>query len=222
MDFYFSSYSSYWQRAFLALLGATLLIMLILSVVRFDFVSIFLTLSTLALMFLPDFIRAKYDIYIPKIFALAMALFAYATVFLGELNDFYYRIWWWDMALHSVSAVGFGLLGFIILLILFERHRVTASPAVLSVFSFSFALGIGVLWEIFEFTMDTAFGFNMQKSGLRDTMTDLIVDALGAAIAACIGYRYLRFRSEHKPKNEKEDSPLLARSIHEAVVKNLE
>ena len=35
---------------------------------------------------------------------------------------------------------------------------------------------IGVIWEIFEFTMDHVFDLTMQKSGLPDTMTDLIVD----------------------------------------------
>ena len=61
-----------------------------------------------------------------------------------------------------------------------------------AVFSVSFSLAAGALWEIFEFFMDTAFDFNMQKTGLVDTMTDLIVDFLGACIVGIIGYRYLK------------------------------
>ena len=37
-----------------------------------------------------------------------------------------------------------------------------------------FAITIGALWEVFEFGMDQLFGLNMQKSGLLDTMGDLI------------------------------------------------
>ena len=48
------------------------------------------------------------------------------------------------------------------------------------------------MWEIFEFGMDQLFGFNMQKSGLVDTMWDLIVDAVGAAVIALLGWAYLR------------------------------
>jgi len=46
---------------------------------------------------------------------------------------------------------------------------------------------IGALWEVFEFGMDQIFGMNMQKSGLVDTMGDLIVDAIGAGLAAMSG-----------------------------------
>ena len=48
------------------------------------------------------------------------------------------------------------------------------------------------MWEIFEFGMDSVFGTNMQKSGLRDTMGDLIVDTIGAAVVSTIGYFYVR------------------------------
>ena len=40
--------------------------------------------------------------------------------------------------------------------------------------------------------MDQIFGLNMQKSGLVDTMWDLIVDTIGAAVIAILGYGYLR------------------------------
>ena len=40
--------------------------------------------------------------------------------------------------------------------------------------------------------MDQLFGLNMQKSGLPDTMGDLIIDACGAALASGAGYLYLR------------------------------
>lgn len=61
-------------------------------------------------------------------------------------------------------------------------------------FSFCFALALGAFWEIFEFVIDGLFGFSMQKNGLIDTMWDLIVDTLGALIAAVSGYLYIRYR----------------------------
>jgi hypothetical protein len=60
-----------------------------------------------------------------------------------------------------------------------------------ALFAFMFALGLGALWEIFEFAMDSIFGLNMQKSGLVDTMWDLIVDTVGALIIALLGFSYL-------------------------------
>ena len=58
--------------------------------------------------------------------------------------------------------------------------------------TFALAVSVGTIWEIFEFLMDWFFGLNMQKSGLIDTMTDLLINASGAAIAALIGYFYVR------------------------------
>ena len=66
-------------------------------------------------------------------------------------------------------------------------------PSLLTVFSFCFAIALGALWEIFEFAMDSFFGFNMQKTGLRDTMWDMIVNTVGALIASISGYVYLRY-----------------------------
>ena len=45
---------------------------------------------------------------------------------------------------------------------------------------------------IFEFGVDQILGFNMQKSGLVDTMWDLIVDSIGAFFASLLGFLYLK------------------------------
>ncbi|MCF8052993.1 MAG: hypothetical protein K9L59_17280 [Desulfobacterales bacterium] len=64
--------------------------------------------------------------------------------------------------------------------------------------AFVFAIGIGALWEIFEYGMDSFFGMNMQKemrgdpSGLTDTMWDMIVNTVGALVIAVLGYGYLK------------------------------
>jgi uncharacterized membrane protein YjdF len=71
-------------------------------------------------------------------------------------------------------------------------------PGFVSLFAFMFAVGVGALWEIFEFGMDNLFDMNMQKemlgdpSGLTDTMWDLIVDTAGASIIATLGYGYIK------------------------------
>jgi len=121
----------------------------------------------------------------------ATALFIYGSVFLGEANKFYEKFWWWDMLLHSMSAIGFGLVGVIFLLLAFGKSKNQASPFIFAAFSFCFAIAIGVLWEIFEFSMDQSFGMNMQRSGLVDTMNDLIINCVGAIIASLAGYLYL-------------------------------
>ena len=46
--------------------------------------------------------------------------------------------------------------------------------------------------QTIEYAMDHIFGFNMQKSGLDDTMQDLIVDLAASLVVGALGYLYLK------------------------------
>ncbi len=156
--------------------------------------AVFVALATLMLTFLPQHFARFLGIVLPNSVLTAIVVFIFATIFLGEVGDFYERFWWWDIILHFTSALSFGAIGFLLIFMLFEGDRYAAPPWALAMLAFCVGLSIGALWEIFEFTMDQTFGMNMQKSGLMDTMKDLIVDTVGAAIGAFSGYLYLKGR----------------------------
>ncbi|GLQ19915.1 hypothetical protein ACFFUB_04760 [Algimonas porphyrae] len=153
---------------------------------------VFLAGVVTALTLMPFIFESWTDLRLPKSFIGAITLFIVGTIFLGEVGDFYERFWWWDVVMHTGSAIGFAMIGTVIMLIFVRGDRLTAPPLLLAVMAFSFAVSIGALWEIFEFGMDVLFGMNMQKSGLVDTMFDLIVDSIGALIGAGAGYWYLK------------------------------
>lgn len=152
----------------------------------------FISFATLALAVAPYLIARWAQIQVPRSFIVATTMFVGMTLFLGEVYNFYYKYWWWDLVLHFGSAVGFGLIGFILVFMMFQGDRYAAPPMAIAFFGFCFALSVGALWEIFEFGMDQAFGMNMQKSGLVDTMKDLIVDTFGASLGAATGFAYLK------------------------------
>ena len=154
--------------------------------------TVFVALATWALTLSPRRFALWLGITLPKSFLLAIVFFIFATLYLGEVADFYERFWWWDMVLHGGSAVGFGLLGFLFIFMLFEGDRFAAPPFAIAILSFATAVSIGAIWEIFEFAMDQIFGLNMQKSGLPDTMGDLIIDTIGAGLGSGAGYLYLK------------------------------
>ena len=157
--------------------------------------AVFITVAALVLTVLPDKLASRVGLRLPPSFLAAIALFVMATLYLGEVYDFYNRFWWWDLALHFGSAMGFGILGFLLVFMMFQGDRYAAPPWAMGVLSFCLAMTVGVLWEVFEYAMDTLFGFNMQKSGLPDTMGDFIVNTLGAALAAGAGVIYLLGRA---------------------------
>jgi len=152
----------------------------------------FTAVIVLALTFLPAIIEKRLKVILPVEFTLVTCLFLYLSFGLGEVGDFYEKIWWWDLMLHSFSAMVMGLIGFLLVYVFYMTHRIRMSPFYVAMVSFGFALTVGTLWEIVEFLLDWFFGFNMQKSGLVDTMTDLMVDAMGGLIAGFMGYEYIK------------------------------
>jgi len=122
----------------------------------------------------------------------------FAALFLGEVRNYYERFWWWDAALHATSGGLLGIFGVLLVYVLNKQPNISMhmKPGFVSLFAFAFAMCIGALWEIFEFVMDSLFGMNMQKSGLVDTMWDLIVDAIGALVVSISSYFIMRTGSE--------------------------
>lgn len=147
------------------------------------------------LTFMPSVIEWQFGIYIPVEFILINTLFLFASFALGEVRAFYLRIWWWDLLLHGFSAIIMGIVGFLFVYVFYSEKKIEMQPLFIGLFSFSFAVSLGVLWELFEFLMDHFFGTNMMKSGLDDTMTDLMMDVAGAFVASMIGYWYVRGES---------------------------
>lgn len=159
-----------------------------------------MTALILALTLAPVLMSRRFEVFIPAEIKLLATLFIFASLFLGEVQGYYTRFWWWDLLLHTASGFLLGVFGFLLVYIMNEKKslRFHMTPGFVAFFAFMFAVGVGALWEIFEFAMDQILGTNMQKamlddpSGLTDTMLDLVVDTVGAAVIAVLGYGYLR------------------------------
>ncbi len=172
-------------------------IQLVLLLIRQEWLQAFLVSGIMALTLAPVVLRLPVEI--PSEIQIVAVLFVFATLFLGEVRHYYERFWWWDVVLHTTSGLLLGLLGFMFVYMLNEDRHVDLHMRLsfVALFAFFFALGIGALWEIFEFALDRFFGTNMQPptsgdpSGLTDTIHDLIVDTVGAAVVSIAGWRYL-------------------------------
>lgn len=151
---------------------------------------------------IPSLLAHKFKFEIPFFLYIAYIIFLYCSIFLGEAQSFYYKIPHWDTILHAMSSLMLGFFGFMFITILNrdEHTLMRLSPFFVSLFAFCFAVTIGAIWEVYEFTMDGLMGFNMQKHStangvpleghlaLVDTMKDIIIDAIGAFSASLMGY----------------------------------
>jgi hypothetical protein len=152
------------------------------------------SLVIMCMTFAPLLTASYFRLKIPLEFDTLAIIFIYMALFLGEVGGFYGRFWWWDLVLHAGSGFLLGTVGFFLVYLLNQDHRVNVhlTPGFIALFAFMFSQGLGSIWEIFEFAMDQLFGLNMQKSGLVDTMWDLIINASAAATISLLGYGYLK------------------------------
>ncbi len=173
--------------------------------VRSDYVLMLLQcILGIIVMFIPSVVERKLYIDIPNKMEIMYFIFLYCAIYLGEVRNFYFLIPYWDLILHAFSGAMLGALGFSLVsyfndMEVLETHL---SPFFVALFAFCFALASGAVWEIYEFLADCLLGTNMQKfiladgtvlagqAALRDTMTDLIVDALSSLAVTVIGYYY--------------------------------
>ncbi len=179
------------------IIALVLVVGLVLFIIRRDWENTFLTLTVIMLIVGPAFLLRRSRIHVPHEFQLIAAAFVFLTLFLGSAGDFYYKFWWWDVLLHVGSGFLFGIVGWIVLFLLNQTDRLPKGirPSFLCVFGLTFAVFVGVLWEIFEFGVDQFWpDVNMQstETGVKDTMQDLIIDTIGASVVALMGWAYFR------------------------------
>ena len=182
------------NRQVTALLKILLLCGAALEFLQANWLAGLATIGVLIVCLLPVILSQPFDVKIPPEFELCAVLFVLASLFLGEVQGYYQKFWWWDLLLHGASGVLLGIFGFLLVHLLNEKEdfHLSLKPSFVAFFAFLFALGVGTLWEIMEFTIDQTFGTSMQKSGLKDTMGDLIVDCIGAFLITVPGYFYLK------------------------------
>lgn len=151
---------------------------------------------------IPMFLSKKFHFEIPLELYGLYIIFLYCAIFLGEVRSFYYVIPYWDSILHAFSSLMLGFFGYMVITILnrSEKIMVHLSPLFSAIFAFCFALTIGCMWEIYEYSFDHLLGLNMQKfmtadgeilsghDALTDTMKDLIIDGIGALVSSFLGF----------------------------------
>lgn len=88
---------------------------------------------------------------------------------MGHSYRFYYYIPWWDGLLHFVGGVMFALVG--IQLISLQKSGEKHGLWMTALFGLCFSMAISLLWEFFEYAMDSFFGMDMQNDSLVHAIT---------------------------------------------------
>jgi uncharacterized membrane protein YjdF len=188
------------HRTTVTVLLLVMAVELMFTLLQGQWLTAFLVVMIMSVAVSPLLFHHRLPVTFPPEFHILAITFIFASLFMGEVWQFYARVWWWDIALHATSGLLLGIFGFLLVYALNEDRHIDLhmKPHFVAFFAFLFAVAVGATWEIFEYAMDALFGTTMQKpmwndpSGLTDTMWDLIVDAGGALIISLLGWRHLR------------------------------
>ena len=149
-----------------------------------NYENLFLCVLTLVLFCVPMFIERRLGIDLPPALETIIYCFIFSAEILGEVNSYYTRIPSWDTMLHTINGFLMAAIGFALVDIFNRSEKFTfkLSPLFLAVVAFCFSMTVGVLWEFFEFFMDTRFATDMQKDWIVHTIHSVMFQPDGLNI----------------------------------------
>lgn len=162
------------------ILRTLVILVLVRQIMMQNYENIFVCLLTLLLLLVPSFVQLTFKVELPIFLEILILVFIYAAEILGEIDNYYFSIPYWDTILHTINgfvcaAVGFSMVS---LLNRSEKIQFFVSPLFLAIVSFTFSMTIGVLWEFFEFSMDQLFAMDTQKDTLITSIHSAGVDEI--------------------------------------------
>lgn len=153
-----------------------------------NYENFFLCILTLILFLLPTIFERKFNVELPNTLEIIVLLFIFAAEILGEINEFYIVLPYWDTMLHTINGFMAASIGFALVDILNNEEKISMnmSPFFMAIVAFCFSMTIGVLWEFFEFGMDAVFHTDMQKDTIITMLNSVALNPEGKNIVESI------------------------------------
>ncbi len=151
----------------------------------------------IGLIYGPEFLKRFFRVSFPEVIVYFYWFFILISVFIGTCLHMMDIVSFWDKILHLTSPMILTVVGYGILCSLLGDldTEVSEIPAwVFLLFGFCFAGVCGVFWEFWEWSWDAIGNLNLQRymtldgtpyvghAALSDTMGDLLINTIGAAI----------------------------------------
>lgn len=149
---------------------------------------------TMLLTFYDKIVEKVLKIKLEDKLKISLIIFIFAAQCLGTVLGFYGKFLWWDTMLHTISGVIFFFVGeAIIKQMSNEKGKGELNNKIIIAFAVCFSLSTGVIWEIFEFFVDSLLGQNMQvakgligQEAVMDTMIDLTSVTVGTIFISIV------------------------------------
>jgi len=165
-------------------------ILLLLSLVlefqteRWDILLV--NLLVLSLTFMPYLIEKILAISLPMNFCIPYLSSLVLAVFLEKLFA--------GLVLQIFLGMVLGMIGFILLFLLYSNSRIKTSYIFIAFFSFCFSVSLGTMWEVFRYFLAVVFSLEIGSFSINNTVWGLVFTMIGASIASTAGYLYIRHK----------------------------
>lgn len=168
-----------------AVLRILVILCMILQFFNRNYENVFLCLLTLVLLLMPSFLQLQLKVELPTALEIIILFFIFAAEILGEISSYYIKYPYWDTILHTLNGFLMAAIGFSLVDILDrdEKLKFELSPIFMAIAAFCFSMTIGVLWEFFEYGMDTILAFDMQKDTIIHSFSSVVLDPTNSNIA---------------------------------------
>lgn len=161
----------------------------------------------------------SFIIEVPPLSQTMLNIIIFVGIIFGSYLEFFDKFSWFDDFTHLLSGFVCAVFAYDFAVII-QRKKGQCAATLAAIFAISFTLLVAAGWEFYEFLMDTLHGTNLQLAkygeetamydiskyngeygylGLVDTMTDMIMNALGG-LAGMIFMIVLRNNKKAKAK----------------------
>lgn len=141
-----------------------IIVSMIFQILMGNIENAFMCILALLLFTIPTIVSEKFKIQLPSLLEGIIYLFIFSATILGEINNFYGIIPFWDTLLHTLNGFLCAGIGFSLIDLLNQNSKkINLSPLYVVIVAFCFSMTIGVLWEFCEFAADNILGNDMQK-----------------------------------------------------------
>lgn len=159
------------------ILRVLVIICMVLQILRGDWNNALLCGVSLILFTIPTIIEDRLKITLPSLLEAIIYLFIFSAEILGEINNFYGIISYWDTILHTINGFLAAGIGFSLIDLLNQNsNKIKLSPIFVAIVAFCFSMTIGVLWEFYEYGVDKYLKFDMQKDKVVSIISSVELD----------------------------------------------
>lgn len=172
------------------ILRIIIVILILVKIINLEFEDIGMLVLTFILTFYNWFLKKVFKINLNIYSRILLSLLIFLAQCLGTTLNFYDLYDNWDLIVHFIFGIVMFIVGYDIFSNLDKRYcDIKLNKKIKIIFSILFALSVGSIWEMYEYSVDGILNLDTQRTGeligrmaIKGTMTDLFSPTIGTLL----------------------------------------